>query len=235
MMPHSCIVDDDQILQWTHPGYEPGITIAEIDSIVNALFDPEITASANAIEFLDVEMGATAQIEIYLDNTGTGTLDITGASVSGAPYSVIFTPGSVVSVDDSLLVTVEFTPDGPGPYNDMLTINSSAGDLQIPITGTVGIHTLPENEIPRDFSLNGNYPNPFNAETVIEFSLPVKSAVTLEIYSLLGKQISAVGPVDYSPGVHSLKFNAADLPAGVYFYRLQAGQFSAVEKMILLK
>ena len=235
MLPHSCIIDDDQILQWTHAGYEIGVTIAEFDSIVNALFDPEIAASANAIEFPDVEMGTTAQVDIYLDNTGTGTLDITEASVSGAPYSVIFTPGSVVSVNDSLLVTVEFSPEGPGPYDDMLTINSSAGDLQIPITGTVGINNLPGNEIPLDFSLNGNYPNPFNAETIIEFSLPSRAEVTLEIYSTLGKHISTVGPIEYSQGIHSVKFNAADLPAGVYFYRLQAGYFSAVEKMILLK
>jgi len=236
ILPHSCIVDDHQILQWTHFGYDPFLTIGEIDSIVNALLDPEITASVSNIEFSGVEIYTSAEITIYLDNTGTGILQVTGASVTGLPYSVNFTPGEVYSVDDSLAVTVEFAPEESGPFSDVLTITSGEGELQIPIIGSVGVDDLPEKGIPGEFALLGNYPNPFNSETVIEFALPVTANIVLEVYSPLGKTVTTIQTGrEYRPGIHQLTFNAEGLPSGLYFYRLTAGDYRAAGKMVFVK
>lgn len=88
---------------------------------------------------------------------------------------------------------------------------------------------------PNEFSLSQNYPNPFNPVTTIAFSLPEPSDVSLAIYNALGQEV-AVLINDHRPaGEHRVEFNAGNLPSGVYFYRLTAGKFSAVNKMFLLK
>jgi len=236
ILPHCCIVDDHQILQWSHFGWEPNITIMEIDSIVNVLFDPEISSSTTAIEFIDVELGTTAEFTLYLDNSGTGILDVTQAVVSGSPFSVNFTPGEIFALNDSLAVTVIFSPEEPGPFSDVLTITSNAGELQIPITGSVGVNDPPGKTLPLEFTLKGNYPNPFNCETIIEFVLPAPSNVKLEVYSTSGKMAASDNPSQIFPaGQQQMTFNGSGLPSGLYFYRLTAGENRAVGKMILLK
>jgi len=97
------------------------------------------------------------------------------------------------------------------------------------------ITSVYSSEIPLDFSLSQNYPNPFNSSTIIEFSLAVKSYVKIYVYDILGREISTIVDGEFESGVHRIKFEADDLPSGVYFYRLIAGKFSQTRKMILIK
>jgi len=92
-----------------------------------------------------------------------------------------------------------------------------------------------ENGIPTEYVLKQNYPNPFNPTTVIKYSLPKMSKVTLKIYSVLGKEVSTLVNKEQSAGNYRIEFNANNLSSGVYYYRLQAGDFVSVMKMILLK
>jgi photosystem II stability/assembly factor-like uncharacterized protein len=89
--------------------------------------------------------------------------------------------------------------------------------------------------LPKDFSLSQNYPNPFNPSTIISYSLPSASNVKLIIYNALGQSISLLENSFKQPGTYSVSFNASALPSGVYFYKLEAGPFSQLKKMILLK
>jgi len=90
--------------------------------------------------------------------------------------------------------------------------------------------------IPGKFGLNQNYPNPFNPSTTIAFGIPVRSQVTLIIYDLLGKMIATlVNNETMSAGSYSKQWNAAAMPSGVYFYRLQAGSFTETKRLVLLK
>lgn len=88
---------------------------------------------------------------------------------------------------------------------------------------------------PTRFALLQNYPNPFNAETVIKFSLPQSRNISLTIYDLLGKKILTLTDGYLQAGVHSVNFDASDLPSGVYFYRLQSEDRVETKRMILLK
>jgi hypothetical protein len=89
---------------------------------------------------------------------------------------------------------------------------------------------------PLVYSLAQNYPNPFNPSTQIEFSLPKQSAVTLKVYNILGQEVATLlGNTTMTGGTHSVMFNARGLASGMYFYRLQAGSFTDVKKMLLLK
>ena len=92
-----------------------------------------------------------------------------------------------------------------------------------------------ETETISTFWLSQNYPNPFNPSTKISWQLPVGDKATLKVFNILGKKVATLVN-EYKPaGKYETKFNAANLPSGVYFYRLQAGDFVQTRKMILLK
>lgn len=88
---------------------------------------------------------------------------------------------------------------------------------------------------PRVFSLEQNYPNPFNPTTNIQFQVPNVSFVSLKVFDVLGNEVSTLVYEDRPPGVYQVEFNASDLPSGVYFYKLQAGNFVETKKLLLLK
>jgi hypothetical protein len=104
-------------------------------------------------------------------------------------------------------------------------------DLCVVATGTKGFMGVTPNE----YKLKQNYPNPFNPTTNIAFSLPVDGFVTLKIYDVSGKEIANLISGFKNKGNYIMSFNASNLPSGAYYYKLSAGDFSDVKKMILLK
>ncbi len=89
--------------------------------------------------------------------------------------------------------------------------------------------------IPMDFSLNQNYPNPFNPVTTFTFTIPSSSFAILSIYDLLGREVATVVNEKLAPGVYTREWDATDQPSGVYFYRIQAGNFMETKKMVLVR
>ncbi|MCL5027791.1 MAG: cellulase family glycosylhydrolase [Bacteroidetes bacterium] len=85
------------------------------------------------------------------------------------------------------------------------------------------------------FSLNQNFPNPFNPSTEIKYSIPSRSFVTLKVYNILGNEVRTLVNENKEAGEYSINFNANNLPSGVYFYRINAGNYTGLKKMILLK
>ncbi|MGD8781991.1 MAG: T9SS type A sorting domain-containing protein [Ignavibacteria bacterium] len=85
------------------------------------------------------------------------------------------------------------------------------------------------------YSLNQNYPNPFNPTTTIEFALPQNSDVKLVVYDILGRAVANLIDDNLAAGYHRINFNASNLATGVYFYRIKAGDFVSVKKLLLLK
>lgn len=97
-----------------------------------------------------------------------------------------------------------------------------------------GIHNM-SNEIPEQYNLEQNYPNPFNPVTNIKFSIPKQGYVSLKVFDITGKEISNLISGILNQGSYVFDFKASELPSGVYFYRLNAGSFTDVKKMILVK
>lgn len=91
------------------------------------------------------------------------------------------------------------------------------------------------SDVPTNYSLKQNYPNPFNPSTVISFTLPKGSIVSLKVFNVLGEEVTELINEFKNAGVHKVTFNASDLPSGVYIYSLSAGDFIATKKMMLLK
>ncbi len=90
-------------------------------------------------------------------------------------------------------------------------------------------------QIPKEFALNQNFPNPFNPSTQFTYALPTSIHVTLKIFNVLGQEVVTVVDRFEGPGYKSLQFDASKLSTGIYFYRLQAGKFTDIKKMVLLK
>ena len=99
----------------------------------------------------------------------------------------------------------------------------------------VGIKENLSSLVPEEYSISQNYPNPFNPSTKIKYQIPELSFVTLKVYDVLGSEVAVLVNEEKPVGTYELNWNAANLPSGVYFYRLQAGDFVQTRKMIFLK
>ncbi|MCW8804792.1 MAG: T9SS type A sorting domain-containing protein [Ignavibacteriaceae bacterium] len=108
----------------------------------------------------------------------------------------------------------QFDFDGTFSYSDIVNVD---------VTG------------PMQFELSQNYPNPFNPSTTINFSIPQSSNVTLKVFNTLGQEVATLVNQNMESGVHTINFDASALNSGIYFYRLDAGQYSDVRKMTLIK
>lgn len=104
------------------------------------------------------------------------------------------------------------------------------GDTTFP----VGVTQI-SSEVPLSFSLSQNYPNPFNPNTVIRFQITNSSDTKLIIYDALGKEVETLVDRKLEPGEYEAEFNGENLPSGVYYYKLQAGDYAETKKMVLIK
>ncbi len=99
----------------------------------------------------------------------------------------------------------------------------------------LGVEEPTAGKLPASFKLMQNYPNPFNPTTNIRYDIPKAAKVTLKIYDILGREVRTLVNTVQAPGQYTIAFNAQDLASGVYFYQLNAGSFTAVKKLMLLK
>ncbi len=88
---------------------------------------------------------------------------------------------------------------------------------------------------PKEFRLEQNYPNPFNPSTTIQYQLPANAKVTLKVYDILGSEVATLIDKEQEAGYKEVQFNAYSYASGMYIYRLTAGRFSSVKKMLLVK
>lgn len=127
--------------------------------------------------------------------------------------------------------TYTFNTEGVFPYH--CSLHPSMVDTIVVGTPT-GVDDQ-TSSIPDRFEVSQNYPNPFNARTAIEYSLPRDSHVRIVIYNLLGQNIETLVDSDQNAGIHLVVWNASNVPTGVYFYRIEAGNFTQTRKMLLAK
>ena len=107
------------------------------------------------------------------------------------------------------------------------------------VTATNIGHIVSVNDVKnlshKDFKLFQNFPNPFNPATEISFSLPKESYISLKVFDILGREVYILAEGRFNAGKSTISFNAKNLPSGLYFYRLIAGNFMESRKMLLMK
>jgi hypothetical protein len=122
-------------------------------------------------------------------------------------------------------------------------VNSDIGWV-VGNTGTImkttngGVSFIEEkemDEVPTNYLLTQNFPNPFNPTTKIRYSVPKSSDVVIKVYDVLGNEIEILVNEEKPAGIYEITWYAEGLPSGVYFYQLRAGSFVETKKMVLMK
>jgi hypothetical protein len=179
------------------------------------------------------------------DFDGDGDLDLATSNLGSQDISVLLNNG-----DATFAAQLQY------PVNDPYGVYSADfdtdGDLDIAVTNwstnavtllmnreVVGLETS-KDLIPKQFALHQNYPNPFNPVTFINYDLPKKERVEIIIYNALGEIVKTLVSKDQVPGYHTAVWDATNnfgskVSSGLYFYRLQAGEFISTKKLLLLK
>lgn len=117
-------------------------------------------------------------------------------------------------------------------YNDICYVADNCSMMILRSTPT-DIHGAPS--LPYSSSFPQNYPNPFNAQTTISYSLPAPGHVVPDVYDIIGRKVANLMDAEQNAGEYNIIWNAADLPSGIYFARLQAGEHAENIRMVLLK
>jgi len=143
------------------------------------------------------------------------SFDLTGIAAEGNTIAIRFDFGADNSIQYRGWYIDDFVSDGFG--------------TAIP-TGV-----QPPVSVPKQFALEQNYPNPFNPTTLIRFDIPVTSKVSLKVFNLLGQEVATLVNEVKSAGRYEVQFDGAGLSSGVYFYRLVAGGYSSMKKLVLLR
>ncbi len=193
---------------------------------------------------------------MYLStNEGDSWTQINNGVISNWIWALTSTPGDssapIVFAGSDLggcyrttnngLLWEDYGPVDPNTNNYVFAINgdyilagTQDGVLRRLIDETSDIINL-NNNLPGVFTLNQNYPNPFNPSTTISFSIPNEEFVTLKVFNSLGEEVAELVNETKSAGNYSVSFNANNLSSGIYFYKITAGNFVEVKKMILIR
>lgn len=155
-----------------------------------------------------------------------------GTPVEGNDYRMMLTampfalaPGASQKVAFALVM-------GTSPTELATNVDALADAYATYVTS---IEHVVGDEIPSEFRLEQNFPNPFNPSTTFSFSLPQASKATLTVHNVLGQEVATLLAGDLAAGVHDVRWDATGLPSGVYLYRLEADGYTASKRMILLK
>ncbi|MDD8016848.1 MAG: DUF5010 C-terminal domain-containing protein, partial [Bacteroidota bacterium] len=105
----------------------------------------------------------------------------------------------------------------------------------IDVTNIGPMSVVNELNVPKEFTLEQNFPNPFNPSTVINYQVPKRSFVELKVFNMLGDEVASLVKKEQSAGAYSVNFNASHLSSGVYFYSMSADNFHQTKKLVFLK
>ncbi|MFH1686848.1 MAG: T9SS type A sorting domain-containing protein [bacterium] len=186
---------------------------------------------------------APSKIEHSCDFDATqDEIELVWDAVSGATVYKIYHNGAIDTTVTATSVIRKVPAAGKHRYQ--VTVVNSCGEGPLSDTNCVVDQTdvweIPGASLPQEYVLRQNYPNPFNPETYIEFALPKGSHTVLEIYNVLGRRVNTLVDEYLSAGEKVVVWDGTDLngsvvSSGIYFYRIQAADYRATKKMVLMK
>jgi hypothetical protein len=152
-----------------------------------------------------------------------------------------FPPVNLLTTNDTIWITPDnwivqdIIPSNPVDLSLLGIPAFYIPGLETKLTDEIVTSVQNEDQNPIAFSLEQNYPNPFNPSTKIKYSIPNSEFVTLKVYDVLGNEVATLVNEEKSAGSYEVNFNASQLSSGIYFYKLQTGNFAETKKMLLLK
>jgi len=210
----------------TGEGSYSGITFNPVTNELWASSRSFIPPNKDAIFTVDFATGDTTIIGHTALNIITNDIVF---DEMGNLYGVI---GGASEINDFISIDVT---NGVGTVVGSVGFKNVLG-MAFEETGITGIEGY-KNEVvlPTEFSLEQNYPNPFNPSTKIKYSIPQSSNVVIKVFDILGNEIETLVNEEKQTGTYEITWYAENLPSGIYFYRLHAGDFVETKKMILMK
>jgi len=198
----------------------------------------EITVTPFSVIFDTLAVNDTAGYYLGIINYGNSSLTINSV-LSNIPQFIIENYPSSVPAGEISYAKLKFKPTEVNhTYNGIITISNSDSTLLVNLTGfsnsNVGIGTT-GNDIPDSFVLYENYPNPFNASTMLRFDIPVESEVSLVLFDAGGRTIKRVFENSLKPGCYNYLLDMSEFSCGVYFLRFTGNDFIRSKKLIYLK
>jgi hypothetical protein len=201
----------------------------------------DIACSNNGTIYGHMITAPTTPSQIYSIDKTTGVGTIIGTTGFNANYAQGMSWDH--SVDTGYLAAYNYTTS----QGELRKINIATGNTTL--VGAIGCEgdgfiipgdiasgvTNNNSSIPEIYSLEQNFPNPFNPETKISFSIPKNGFVTLKIYDILGKEVAMLVNEVKNPGNYTVEFNASTFSSGTYFYKLESNGFMMTKKMMVLK
>ncbi|MBI3110298.1 MAG: T9SS type A sorting domain-containing protein [Ignavibacteriales bacterium] len=186
---------------------------------------PHTVASADYDDDGDVDMAVTNNecnsVSIFLNN-GDGTF---------APHFTLPT-----GIGPQHVVAEDFDGDG---NIDLATSNfdnnGTPGNTISVFINQIVTSVSDQSAFPETYSLDQNFPNPFNPSTLIRYSVPLTTYVSLKVYTMLGREVAVLVNQETRPGSYQVTWEATGLPCGVYFYRLHAGSFVQTKKLVSIR
>jgi subtilisin family serine protease len=156
-----------------------------------------------------------------LTTVSAGPADIANITSSG-PYTI----ASGDSIDVAYALACDL---------NLNTVRTAIANARAKYSSIITGIKQNNNQTPVVFALEQNYPNPFNPSTVINYSIPTSGNVTIKVYDILGNEVKTLVNENKAPGNYSITFDAKGLPSGVYLYKLTAGNYTSVKKLVLIK
>jgi len=201
---------------------------------------PAVGASADSLDFGEVEVGESVQLPLTIYSVGELPLVIYQIHANNLSFTTNWDPAdSLLAPGDSLEISVAFSPIAVMEFHRTLLIESNADLVNVGLNGigtpASAVNPNPSTVIPKTFALNAPYPNPFNPVTTISFDMPFQNHISINICNILGEQVAVLLNGNSSPGNNQIQWDAKDFPSGIYFCRMQAGGFQQVQKLLVLK
>ena len=193
------------------------------------LYDPifELGAATNWMDAFDAVDPSNVDLKVETRGIG-GATDV--QELPAAVHNV------TANGNKTVFMTMDpLSIDTQSPAYFWLSDTTAAIHYQAVTWFGANVVGVEEETVPSRFDLAQNYPNPFNPSTKIVYAVPSKSNVTLKVYNLLGQEIATLVNAVKNVGRYELTFNASNMPSGVYFYTLTAGNFTITKKMMLIK
>ncbi len=208
------------------------IYVNPISLFANGFASVSGKVTVNGMGSIMMNMKERAGVTVYALRNG----QVAGYGFTNAEgnYSINgLTPGSYSVFVDKPGFNETSSANVSVAYNLSNPVNATNVNFTIdsPTSVAVGQSTV----MPTNYALDQNFPNPFNPSTTISYSLPQSGAVTLKVYNIVGQEVATLINGFQNAGRYAVNFNAANFSSGVYFYRLQAGVFNTVKKMMLIK
>jgi len=235
--PNGLTIDDDGNIYTSNFGGPGGVIKITQAGVVSLLASIPGNRNGHLIFGNDrlyvVGMGANQIFEVSL------TGDVKLLAGTGADGN---SDGDALQSTWSVPNGIGISPSGTELYINDKVVGQGTELNPVVIRVISGIDTTPSvsvdeesNVLPSDYSLSNAYPNPFNPETIIEYSLSKSTFINLIVYDLSGKEVAHLVNAQQSAGSYHVTWDASDKSSGVYLYRLEAGDFVETKKMVLLK